>query len=116
MTMAKPFNPFDIYKPAERTVHIKALNSDVTLRDLTMVENDELTKLLLKGFSGKGEPTVDMEQATLNNYKKIAMALIEPKVTVEELQALGTKAADAIVELVKVIDGREDEPAEGNEN
>lgn len=114
--MAKPFiNPFDVYLTTERVVHIKALNADVKLRDLTMAESDAFNKRLLNGYTGKGEPTIDMEQATLINYEKVATALIEPPMTVEQLQALGIKAAVAIAEIIKAIDGREDEDAEGNE-
>lgn len=116
--MAKGFNPFDAYAVENKTVHIEALNADVTLRELTIAESDSFNKRLLKGYTGKGEPTVDMEEATKINYEKVALAMIEPKMTVEQLQALPASAGKAIQEIVKHIDGREDdeleEATEGN--
>ena len=106
--MAKTFNPFDAYKTENKTVFIEALNSDVTYRELTMLEADNFNKRLLKNYDGKGDPTIDLEEATKINYEKVALALIEPKMTVKELQALPTSASKAIAEIAKVIDGKED--------
>lgn len=117
--MAKITNPFEIYKISEKVVHIKELNADIKLRDLTMKEADEFSKRLLKNYTGKGEPTFDMNEATEINYEKVALAMIEPKMTVAELKALPSTAYKAINEIIKYIDGRENEDEEstgGNEN
>lgn len=116
--MAKGFvNPFDAYIMEEKIVYIEALNAEVKLRPLTMGESDAFNKRLIKGYTGKGEPTVDMEEATKINYEKVALAMIEPKMSVEQLQALPSSASKAINEIVKHIDGREDgEEEEGKES
>ena len=111
-------NPFDVFTTTEKTVRIEALNADIKLRELTMAESDSFNKRLLKGYSGKGDPEINMEEATQINYEKVALCLIEPKMTVEQLQALPSSASKAINQIVKIIDGREDGPEEeeGNEN
>lgn len=113
----KTFNPFDAYAPTEEVVFIEAFGSEITLRDLTMAESDAFNKRLLKGYTGKGDPEIDMIEATKINYEKVALCLIKPQpMTVAELQALGNKAQKAITEIVKHIDGRdEEEEEEGNE-
>ena len=115
--MAKTFvNPFDAFQTTEKIVHIEALEADVKLRDLTMAEADAFNARLLKGYTGKGDPEIDMAEATKINYEKVALAMLEPKMTVAQLQALPTSASKAIGEIVKAIDGREDEvDEEGNE-
>ena len=105
--MAKTFNPFDAYKTEEKKVFIEALNSEITYRELTMLEADNFNKRLLKNYDGKGDPTIDLEEATKINYEKVALALVEPKMTVKDLQGLPTSAAKAIAEIVKAIDGKE---------
>lgn len=116
--MAKGFNPFDAYAVENKTVHIEALNADITLRELTIAEADAFNKRLLKGYTGKGEPEINMEEATKINYEKVALAMVEPKMSVEQLQALPSSASKAIQEIVKHIDGREDieDEEEGNED
>jgi len=113
--MAKAFDPFDAYATEERVVHIEAFNADVTVRDLTMGESDAFNKRLLKDYDGKGDPTIDLAEAAKINYEKIALAMLSPKKTVKELQAMGTSATKAIQEIIKAIDGKEDEvDDEGN--
>ena len=114
--MAKQFaNPFDAYTIEEQTVTIEGFG-DIKLRSLSMAETDAFNKRLLKGYTGKGDPEIDMVEATKINYEKIEMAMIEPKMTVKQLQALPSTASKVIGEIVKAIDGREDEvDDEGNE-
>lgn len=104
----KTLNPFDQFLTSEKTVHIEALGADIRFRDLTMGEADAFNKRLLKDYDGKGDPSIDLAEATKINYEKIALALIEPKMSVTKLQALGTTASVAINEIIKAIDGRED--------
>lgn len=114
----KKFNPFDAYAPTEEKVFIEALDYEVTLRTLTMSESDGFNKRLIGNYSGKGDPEINMEEATKINYEKVALTLIDPAMSVEQLQALGNKAQKAIGEIIKHIDGREedDEEAVGNED
>ena len=107
--MPKTFNPFDAYAVAERKVVIKALdNYEVTIKDLSIAEADAFNKRLLKDYTGKGDPIIDLEEATKINKEKVAKCLIEPKMTVAEIDALGTRGAKAIAEIVKEIDGKDE--------
>lgn len=113
--MAKFKNPFDAFIASEKTTHIKALGADIKYRELTMGESDAFNKRLLKDYDGKGDPTIDLAEATKINYEKIEKCLIEPIMSVENLQALGASASKAINEIVKVIEGKEgDTDDEGN--
>ena len=111
-------NPFDMYVRETEVVFIEALNAEVTLQSLTMAENDAFTARLFKNYKNKDEMNIDMAEATKINYEKVSLALVQPKMTVNQLKALSTKATDAIAEIVKHIDGREDdeEAEEGNDN
>ena len=116
--MAKTTNPFNLFTLAEQTVFIEALEAEVTFRSMTMAENDAFTKRLLGDYTGKGDPVIDLAEATKINYEKIELCMTKPKMTIQELKALPATASKAINEIVKAIDGREDEPkeddAEGN--
>ncbi len=118
--MAKSTNPFAIFNAMEeKTAHIEALNADIKYRELTMSESDAFNKRLLKDYKGVGEPTVDLSEASAISYEKIALCLIDPIMTVDDLKNLPTSAAKAIGEISKVIEGREDEgdeESEGNED
>jgi hypothetical protein len=113
--MAK--NPFDIFRTEiEKTAHVEALDGDIKYRELTMGEADAFNKRLLKDYTGSGEPTIDMAEATRIGYEKIELCLIEPKMTVPQLQKLPASASKAINEIIRLIDGTTEEVVdeEGN--
>ena len=105
-------NPFKLFELGEQTVFIEALNAEVKYRSLTMSESDAFNKRLLGNYDGKGDPQIDINEATKINYEKVALCMIEPKMSIGDLKALPVTAAKAITEIVKAIDGREDEVAE----
>ena len=109
-------NPFSIFSINNQTVHIEALEADVTIRPLTMAESDAYNKRLLGKYDGKGDPTIDLNVATAINYEKVAMCLVEPKMSIPDLKALPTTATKAIGEIVKAIDGRVDEESDEDED
>lgn len=116
--MANKFvNPFDTLISEEKEVVIEDFGT-VVIRDLTMAESDGFNKRLLKNYTGKGDPEIDMAEATAINYEKVALAMVKPTMTVKQLQALPSSASKVIGEIVKAIDGREDneEGNEGNED
>ncbi len=107
------FNPFDQYRAGvEKVAHIKAFDADITYRELTMKEADAFNKRLLKGYKGKGDPNIDMDEATKIAYEKLAMCLIEPKMTIEDLQNMGVSASPAINEIAKLLEGKQEEMIE----
>ena len=103
-------NPFSVFKITEQKIFIEALDAEVTFRPLTMAEADAFNKRLLGDYDGKGDPKIDLNAATMINYEKVAACLVDPKMTIQNLKALPVTASKAIAEIVKAIDGREDEP------
>lgn len=108
--MAK--NPFDLFTLGEQTAFIDALEAEVTFRSLTMSESDAFNKRLLGNYDGKGDPTIDIAEATKINYEKVALCLVSPKMSIADLKALPVTATKAISEIVKAIDGREEDDAD----
>ena len=95
-----------------KTATIKALdNAEIQYRELTMAEVDTFSKRLIKGYGEDGKtPEIDFDEANEIKYEKVAMILIQPKMTVEELKALPASAVEAINEINALVDG---EDAEG---
>ena len=106
--MAKK-NPFDIYAIHNRTEFIKALGQEVTFRPLTKKESDEFNVRLLKDYKGEGEMNIDLAEANKINMEKVALCLIEPKITVEEMEQYGDGINEAINEIAALIDNRSDD-------
>ncbi len=109
-------NPFAKFTAGqEKKAYVEALDYEITYRELTMLESDGFSKRLLKNYKGKDNANIDMNEATKIMYEKIALCLIDPKITVDELKQLEVSATKAIQEIGKLIDGREDEDEdEGN--
>lgn len=107
-------NPFLKYAVATKTAFIEEFDSEIKYREITMAENDAFNLRLLKNYSADNS-NVDIEEATQIAYEKIALCLIEPKVTVEDLKALGSGVSVVINKINKIISGGELElDAEGN--
>jgi hypothetical protein len=90
----------------------------IKYRELTMIEADQFTKRLVKGYDSEGKPELDMEGLTESKYEKAALCLIEPTVTVEELKGFDGSFADVLTEINTLIDGKEiadEDEDEGNE-
>ncbi len=113
--MAKT-NPFTIFVAAKKTAKIDALGgAEVTYRDLTMMENDEFSKRLIKDYND-GKPEIDFDEASEIKYEKAALILVDPVMTVEELKALPSSALSAINEINALIDPKDEDEAEKGKN
>ena len=107
--MAKK-NIFDIFAINNQTVFIEALGTEVTFRPLTKKVSDAFNKRLLGDYNGKGDVTIDLQEANKINSEKVALCLVgEDTITVDEINAYGNGIDKAIAEIVKHIDGREDD-------
>lgn len=105
-------NPFLALKPSTRKIKVEALDgAEVEIRDLTVKESADLFKMLL---NDKGEFTSknSLDIRTL----KVSMCMVQPKMSVDELSALGAKANKAIAEISDAIDsqGEDGLDEEGN--
>ena len=110
--MATKTNPFAKFAVGEKKAHIKSLDAEITYRPLTMVEADTFNSRLIKDYDDEGKVSFDYDEATEIKYEKVALCLIEPKMTVEDLKALGGGALEAITEINNLIDGVEEKKEE----
>lgn len=98
-------NIFDKFVTGTKKVKIKALdNAEIEIRELTVSESNEFFKRLIKGMDAEGKADIDMNQMTEIRLEKVALAMIEPKMSVEDLRALSSKANEALNEISDAID------------
>ncbi len=116
--MAKTaIDPFAIFVNNEvKKAKIEALNGyEITYRELTMHESDAFTTRLIKGVKDDGTADVDFTEANKIKYEKLSLILIDPKKTVEELEAMSASAGAAINEINALVEDKKDEvDDEGN--
>ncbi len=98
-------NPFNKYK-SNPTVHfIESLGAEVTLRELTYGEAEKFLKEAVKGEEKDGTPILDMEAIAGALLAKVSLALVEPKMSVEDLEALSVSSREALMEIAKIVEG-----------
>ena len=114
--MSKTKNPFDKFAINNKVEFIKALDAEVTYRPLTKAEADKFNARLIGDYKGKGEMEVDLIEANKINMEKVALCLVDPKLSLADIKGYGDGINEAINEIVALIDGRtEDETdPEGN--
>jgi len=96
---------FAKFSTGVKVAKIKALdNAEIQYRELTMLESDEFINRFIKEVNEDGSPKFDIEEAMQVKYEKVALILIEPKMTVEDLRALPASASDAINEIIALVD------------
>ena len=105
--MAMKTNPFSKFKPETKTAFITALDAEITYRMLTMDEADKFQARMVKGYTSDGEAELDYKALREMKYEKVAMVLVEPKMTVDELKALGVDAQPAITEINKLVSNKD---------
>lgn len=107
-------NPFLKYAITTKTAFIEEFGHEIKYRELTMAEGDAFNLRLLKNYSADNN-NVDIEEATQIAYEKVALCLIDPKTTVDDLKALGSGVSVVINKINKIISGAGLElDAEGN--
>ncbi len=106
-------NPFDKFKPEEEVHHIKSLGADVTLRNLTVKEVAEASTRVVKDVDSEGNPIMDFRAIAQVKLTKVSQALVKPKMTVKDLEGLGSEANEVIDEILNIVDPIKD-VEEGN--
>ncbi len=102
--MAKKKDIFSGFRQEVKTAHIKSIDADVQYQELTLRELDELNKSMVKGYDAiTNEPDLDMDAALVLKYKKVAMMMVEPAVTVEELQGFTGGGQEFITEMLALL-------------
>ena len=107
-------NPFDIYEIKTKKAVIKALgNAEIEYKEFTMEESDTFQKMVVKGLDDNGKPIPDMDKYVDVKYYKVATALVNPPMTVEQLKKLPKKAAEAIDEILALVEPNGEDLEEG---
>lgn len=98
-------NAFDKFKGSETKHVIKAMDGfEVTLRQLSLKEASKIANSMIKSVSKDGIPEMDIEKAGQVKLMKISAALVDPKMTVAQLEALSTDAREALDEIYAIVD------------
>jgi len=98
-------NPFDMFKAEETTHTIKALNgAKITLKNLSLQESTRVdTIMYTKGFKDDGTPILSMEDITAAKLLRLSLALVEPTMSVKDLESLSIQSMEAINEITDII-------------
>ena len=92
-------NVFDQFKLETKELTIKGLGK-VTIRPMSLKEFMN---------NAKGFDTKDQDKMMALQFKIVSDCLVEPKMTVKQLEALGQGALEPITEIFIAIRGDEDE-------
>ena len=98
-------NPFAKFTLATKEIKVKALdNAKVTIQELNVGKANEYYGRLFSKLDKDGKPVLDTKEIIKIKLEKVAEAMVEPKMTVDELTELSAKAGDAISEISDAID------------
>jgi len=102
------------YEAKPDTVHLKSLGADVQMRNLTLKEQETFGDKAIKGFDVDGEPILDMKAIALSRLEKVCLHMVEPKITLKDLQGLSADVKEFITEVLSTYStAEEDVDAQG---
>ena len=101
--MANPFTT--MFQGKETTHNIQALNgAEVKLRTLSLADNAEIEAIIYsKGLDENGKPIISIEDINSAKILRVSKSLVNPKMSVKELNALSVGSMDAINEIMDII-------------
>ena len=99
-------NIFAKYQTNTKVIKVKALdNAEVTIRELTINESNEFYKRIVGEPNADGSMNFNYKEVFDIKVEKVASAMVEPKMTAEEIYLLSEGATEAINEISDAIDG-----------
>lgn len=110
-TMITKEDLFRKFKNEEKTLHVEAWEADVKIRRLTIKEADEVSALMLGELTNEkfaniqnNEMILSADSFSQSQYLTVSHALVDPKMTSEELGALaGNFAKAGVLEIYSAI-------------
>jgi hypothetical protein len=97
------------FKTKTKTITVKAWEEEVEIRELTVSEHNEVQSYMLKDSDleaiSHGKVEVSIGKLEGAKVKAVSMALVNPKLTEDELSGLGRSAQDGINEIYEAING-----------
>ena len=110
--MAKK-NPFALLEPKTKTMILETLDgAEVTVRELSQLEGSEIASKIYDVNTATGEQTINMVEYVKAKFARASAMLVEPEMSVEDLQAL----TGDVVKVVNEIVGIKNEDAEDTED
>lgn len=97
-------NIFDQFQTEEKSIEIKALGGEVTIRQMSYNEAVMFSKRLFSGADADGNPKFNTSEYVDMRAEKVAKCMISPKMTVKAIKELPASASDAIAEIADAID------------
>lgn len=96
---------FTKFQTKEKKVAIKALdNQEVTIRELTVAESNDFYKRIVGEPKADGGMNFDFKEIFSIRMEKVALAMVEPQMTLKDLKALSEGATEAINEIAEAIE------------
>ena len=101
-----------------KTFRVESWDTDVTIKQLSIIQNIQLQAALFKGQSQEnmraGTLQVDMELMQKTNIHAVSLALVEPALSVKEIESMGADFLVGVNEVKAKIDNW-DEPKKSEE-
>ena len=104
---------FDRYEAKADKVFLESLDAEVLMRNLTLKEQETFGDKVVKGFDKEGEPILDMKAITLSRLEKVCLHMVEPKISLKELQGLSSDVKEFIAEVLDYYKTDEEAEIEG---
>lgn len=99
---------FEKYNRGSKEVEVPAWGGTVKIQKLTIKEKTEIESILYANASqkelSKGSFKIDLSQMMAAQIKSISYALVEPSMSIEELEGLTGEAIEGLKQLAKEID------------
>jgi hypothetical protein len=96
-------NPFSKYSTETKVVKIKELDAEVTIRALTIGESDMFATMMI-GEEVNGKVSFNYKAMAEIRKRKVALAMVSPVMTYEEIDALPSEGVAAINEIADAIE------------
>ncbi len=96
-------NFFSQYLP-QAEEHTLSNGSVIQIKKLSYGQSQTISNASIKSIDADGTPQIDFEEAQKSKFKKISASLVDPKMTVKQLEALSEEADDIINEIFTLVD------------
>lgn len=103
--MLKKKSLLDRFKLEEKEINVKAWDDKVKIRKLTIAESTKVNAILSDGAEPKedGKFFIPMDRLKRAQVATVAFALVEPKISAEELESLSDEAHEGVAEIYNQV-------------
>ena len=98
----------DKFKRNEKTLKVKAWGGEVVIQQLSIKEKSEIESMIYGNATPEqlrdGTYKIDMNALISSRLKAVSYCLVEPKLSVDDLETLTGDASEGINEVYKAIE------------